>query len=134
LMIRKGMIFQNVAAFQFIRPTELSSPNPTSNDPGHSNPAHAGATELSVMDCNPVANNSVTTLPCPPPADAQQRTATPLQLFIPTLPSLPPADEQHSTATVLQLSLPTLPSLPPASVQHVSVASLAAGIPPAPSE
>jgi hypothetical protein len=102
MMIRKGMIFQNVAAFQFIRPTESSSPNPnpypsTYVDSGPRNPALAGATELSVVDSNPYANRTETNLPFTAPAAAQQVSiAKSLAAVVPQAPPVRSSSRSRS--------------------------------------
>jgi hypothetical protein len=100
-MIRKGMIFQNVAAFQFIRPTESRSPNSNPHpstyvDPGPRNPAPAGATELRGMDSNPYANRSKTNLPSIPHDASQQVSVASLAAGIPQAPPVRSSSRSRS--------------------------------------
>jgi hypothetical protein len=101
LMIRKGMIFQNVAAFQFIRPTGSNRPNPnpypsTYVDSGPRNPALAGATELSVVDSNPYANRTETNQPFTAPAAAQQVSVASLAAVVPQAPPVRSSSRSRS--------------------------------------
>jgi hypothetical protein len=108
IMIRKGMIFQNVAAFQFIRPTSSPNPNPYPSTYVHSgprNPAPAHAVELrgGIIHFNPSANSAETNVPSASPASAQQVSIASLAASIPQAPPVRSSSRSRSRS-VAQLT------------------------------